>query len=102
MRWAPFVTVAAVIREQDRYLLVEERPDGYPVITQPAGHLEFGESLLDAVQREVREETGIEVSVGSLVALSGITLSAALIKLGWSMPLSIAVRFRCRFLLSRA
>ena len=58
MRWAPFVTVAAVIREQDRYLLVEERPDGYPVINQPAGHLEFGESLLDAVQREVQEETG--------------------------------------------
>ncbi len=58
MRWAPFVTVAAVIREQDRYLLVEERPEGRAVINQPAGHLELGESLLDAVQREVQEETG--------------------------------------------
>ena len=58
MRWAPFVTVAAVIREQDRYLLVEERPEGLAVINQPAGQLEFGESLLDAVQREVQEETG--------------------------------------------
>jgi ADP-ribose pyrophosphatase YjhB (NUDIX family) len=69
MRWAPFVTVAAVIREQDRYLLVEERPDGYPVINQPAGHLEFGESLLDAVQREVREETARRFTPNGLVGV---------------------------------
>jgi len=58
MRWSPSVTVAAVIRRQDRYLMVEERPDGQSVINQPAGHLEFGESIIEAVCREVLEETG--------------------------------------------
>ena len=47
MRWGPSVTVAAVIRRQDRYLMVEERPDGAPVINQPAGHLEYGETLAE-------------------------------------------------------
>lgn len=58
MSWSPHVTVAAIIAENDRYLMVEEQPDGVPVINQPAGHLEFGESLVDAIQREVLEETG--------------------------------------------
>ncbi|MCP5428945.1 MAG: NUDIX hydrolase [Chromatiaceae bacterium] len=57
MAWSPSVTVAAVIRDRDRYLMVEERPDGHAVINQPAGHLEFGETLLEAVGREVLEET---------------------------------------------
>jgi len=58
MRWSPRVTVAAVIRDSaGRHLLVEEAPDGAPVYNQPAGHLEPGESLRDAVIREVREET---------------------------------------------
>jgi len=58
MPWSPSVTVAAVIREQGRYLMVEERPEGHAVINQPAGHLEFGETLADAARREVLEETG--------------------------------------------
>lgn len=51
------VTVAAVSEQQGRYLLVEERVGDQSVINQPAGHLEPGESLLEAVVRETREET---------------------------------------------
>jgi ADP-ribose pyrophosphatase YjhB (NUDIX family) len=58
MSWSAAVTVAAVIQHRDRFLMVEEAPQGFAVINQPAGHLEFGESLVDAVRREVREETG--------------------------------------------
>jgi len=54
------VTVAAVIAERGRYLFVEERIDGSRVLNQPAGHLEAGENLLEAVIREVREETGLD------------------------------------------
>jgi len=52
------VTVAALIEHDERFLLVEERACGRIVYNQPAGHLEPDESLLDAVVRETREETG--------------------------------------------
>lgn len=52
------MTVAAVIEHDGRFLVVEEFADGERVFNQPAGHLEPGEALLDAVVREVREETG--------------------------------------------
>jgi 8-oxo-dGTP pyrophosphatase MutT (NUDIX family) len=55
--WKPHVVVAAVIERDGRFLLVEERTDSGILFNQPAGHLEEGESLLDAVRREVFEET---------------------------------------------
>ncbi len=57
MSWKPHVTVAAVIEEDARFLLVEEQIEGKTVFNQPAGHLEQGESLTDAIVREVLEET---------------------------------------------
>ncbi|MDR3682196.1 MAG: NUDIX hydrolase [Geothrix sp.] len=67
--WA--LTVAAVIERQGRFLFVEE-PDkvtGLPVLNQPAGHVESGESVLDAVRREVREETGLAFTPEAIVGL---------------------------------
>lgn len=55
--WMPHVVVAAVIEEDGRFLLVEEETAEGLRFNQPAGHLEDGESLLDAVRREVFEET---------------------------------------------
>ena len=52
------VTVAAVIEQAGRFLLVEEQANGHLVFNQPAGHLEPGETLTEAVAREVAEETG--------------------------------------------
>ena len=57
MRWTPRVTVAAVIENEGRFLVVEEEQGNQTVINQPAGHLEDGESLQDAVVREVLEES---------------------------------------------
>lgn len=55
--WKPNVTVAAVIERDGRFLLVEEEtPEGLR-FNQPAGHLEEGESLLEASVREALEET---------------------------------------------
>lgn len=53
------VTVAAVIEQNGKFLVVEERSkNGTLVLNQPAGHLEQGESLINAVIREAFEETG--------------------------------------------
>jgi 8-oxo-dGTP pyrophosphatase MutT (NUDIX family) len=52
------VTVAAIIEREGRFLLVEELVGGRRVLNQPAGHLEPGETLVEAVVRETREETG--------------------------------------------
>lgn len=57
MVWKPNVTVAAVVEQQGRFLLVEETTADGVRLNQPAGHLEEGESLLAAVVRETREET---------------------------------------------
>ena len=59
MIWKPHATVAAVIEQNGRYLLVEERINGQIQINQPAGHLEQGESLLEACVRETIEEAGL-------------------------------------------
>ena len=67
--WA--LTVAAVIERQGRFLFVEE-PDkvtGLPVLNQPAGHVEPGEALLEAVRREVREETGLVFTPEAILGL---------------------------------
>jgi 8-oxo-dGTP pyrophosphatase MutT (NUDIX family) len=57
MTWKPDVTVAAIAERDGRFLLVEERASGRVVINQPAGHLEDGETFLEAVVRETMEET---------------------------------------------
>jgi 8-oxo-dGTP pyrophosphatase MutT (NUDIX family) len=52
------LTVAAIAEEDGRFLFVQERAARRVVLNQPAGHLEPGESLVEAVVREAREETG--------------------------------------------
>lgn len=58
MVWKPHVTVAAIAERDGRYLVVEEDIRGKRVFNNPAGHLDPGESLIDAVRRETLEETG--------------------------------------------
>jgi 8-oxo-dGTP pyrophosphatase MutT (NUDIX family) len=57
MTWKPDVTVAAIAERDGKFLCVEERSGGRVVINQPAGHLEDGETFLQAIVRETLEET---------------------------------------------
>jgi 8-oxo-dGTP pyrophosphatase MutT (NUDIX family) len=57
MVWKPSVTVAAIVERDGRFLLVEEHTTRGQLFNQPAGHLDPGESLIDAVARETLEET---------------------------------------------
>ena len=67
--WKPAVTVAAVIEHEGRFLFVEEESEGRRVLNQPAGHLEDGESLLEAIVREVLEETAYRFAPEALVGV---------------------------------
>jgi ADP-ribose pyrophosphatase YjhB (NUDIX family) len=63
------LTVAAVVPQGGRYLIVEERASGVLVATQPGGHIEANESPEDAVVRETLEETACHVEVDSLLGV---------------------------------
>jgi 8-oxo-dGTP pyrophosphatase MutT (NUDIX family) len=65
--WQPDVTVATVVVDAGRLLVVEETVAGRLVLNQPAGHLEPDESLLQAALRETREETGWDVRLTAFV-----------------------------------
>ena len=69
MVWKPDVTVAAVAEIDGRFLFVEERASGRVVINQPAGHLEDGETFLEAVVRETLEETAWRFEPQSLLGV---------------------------------
>ncbi|NQV90293.1 NUDIX domain-containing protein [Candidatus Uhrbacteria bacterium] len=73
------VIVAGFIERNGKLLVIRERPanlpEGHaPVINQPAGHVEKGELLTDAVMREVLEETGYRVRPVNLVGVHQATL----------------------------
>lgn len=55
----PHVTVACIVQAEDKFLVVEETINGKALWNQPAGHLEANETLLQAAERELWEETGI-------------------------------------------
>jgi ADP-ribose pyrophosphatase YjhB (NUDIX family) len=62
------VAVAAVVRnDRGEILLIERADNGLRAL--PGGAQEIGESVKDAVRREVREETGIEVEVTGLTGI---------------------------------
>ena len=69
MQWKPNTTVAAIAEQDGRFLLVEESINGNLVFNQPAGHLEQGETLIEAIKREVMEETAWEFEPESLVGV---------------------------------
>lgn len=83
---SPEITVAAVTENDGRFLVVEERINRRLVFNQPAGHVERGETLLEAVIREVREETAWRFEP---VALIGVYL--------WRNPASGRTTMRFAF-----
>ena len=68
-RWKPSVTVAAMVEHEGRFLLVEEHTADGLRLNNPAGHLDPGESILQAVVREVLEETACVFAPSHLVGI---------------------------------
>ena len=67
--WKPNVTVAALMERDGRFLLVEEETDEGIRFNQPAGHLDEGESLVEACSREALEETAHAFAPTELVGI---------------------------------
>ncbi|MBQ8159764.1 MAG: 8-oxo-dGTP diphosphatase [Clostridia bacterium] len=55
------LTVLCLVRDGDRILLQNRVKQDWQGYTLPGGHVEEGESFVDAVIREVREETGLKI-----------------------------------------
>lgn len=68
-RWKPNVTVAALIERDGRFLLVEEDTADGLRFNNPAGHLDPGESPIEACVREVLEETAYDFTPTALVGI---------------------------------
>ncbi len=72
----PHITVATVVEREGKFLLVREKSDGEIVYNQPAGHLENGESLIEAAKRETLEETSWHVQPSGFLGIYQYTSPA--------------------------
>ena len=68
-RWKPNVTVAAVIEQNGRFLLIEEHTAQGLRLNTPAGHLDPGESPVEGCARETLEETAHAFSPTALIGI---------------------------------
>jgi 8-oxo-dGTP pyrophosphatase MutT (NUDIX family) len=65
----PDLTVAAIIERDGKFLCVEERVGNRLVFNQPAGHVERGEQIVEAVVRETLEETAWTFQPEALIGI---------------------------------
>src|SRR6201985_3552051 len=68
-RWKPSVTVAAVIENDGRYLMIEEMTRDALRINTPAGGLDPGESPIEGAMREALEETACHFTPEALLGV---------------------------------
>jgi len=64
------VAVKALIKRDDKFLILHKsseediNPNSYDI---PGGRISFGETLKEALEREILEETGLDVIMGSIL-----------------------------------
>ena len=68
----PRIRVSVIIIDEGRILLVRHEKYGRTYWVLPGGGVDFGESLGEAVVREVKEETSLDITVDKLVFVDDI------------------------------
>ena len=69
------LTVLCLIRRDNEYLLQDRIKKDWRGFTLPGGHVEPGESIVDAVIREMQEETGLTVDNPKLCGVKQFPIS---------------------------
>lgn len=88
------VTAAGIVRDaKGLILLVKTYHHGW---VYPGGQVEAGENLIDALKREVHEESGIEVEVGRLIGVYSNTDSYLWRDGVTPVPTKVQFDFECR------
>lgn len=75
--WNVHITVAAIIKHQDKFLLVTDNTHAGLKLNQPAGHVDDNESIIEAVIREVKEETSLDFQPQYIVGIYFAKLNPA-------------------------
>ena len=83
-----------VVNDDGRILLVKNICRG--IWEYPGGQVEVGENLIEALQREIREESGIEVQVGEMFCVSSNTCQYAGYNGVKVIPTKVMVDFICK------
>lgn len=71
MTTGPFCAVGAIVVDKGALLLIKrDREPARGQWSLPGGRVEIGETLREALVREVREETGVDVDVDGLIGVA--------------------------------
>lgn len=91
------VAVDGIIENNNNeILLVKHRHHG--VWTVPGGQVEVGENLIDALKREIKEETGINADVNKLICVSSNTCTYQGYNGYGTIPTKVMFGFTCKYI----
>ena len=88
----PEPTVGALILNKDGKLLLVRSYKWFDRLTIPGGHIELGETMVEAVKREAKEEVGLDVEVADFI----LTQEAIFSPEFWKRKHYIFFDFLCR------
>jgi len=88
----PEPTVGALIVNKEGKILLTKSHKWFDKYTLPGGHIEVGETMRDAVIREVREEVGLDVEVAEMLLMQ----EAIFAKEFWKRKHFIFFDFLCK------